>query len=103
MNRHLTVRFALAASLTVCTLGALPLAGAAGSVPSGEVEFSNNRVEPAYNDLDGSFGFLQTPADAHIQPNDGNTAEIYVIMYPTAVGNTIGGVNCTHQPVDNCP
>ncbi len=102
MISYLKVRFALATALVAVMFAALPLAGAA-PVPSGEVEFALARVEPVYNDIDGSFGYLLTPANAHVNPNGRTTAEIYVVMYPTAVGATIGGVNCTHQPADNCP
>ena len=102
MKSYLKVRFAPAAALVAATLAVLPLAGAA-AVPSGEVEFAQARVEPVYNDIDGSFGYLLTPEKGQIAPNGRTTAEIYVVMYPTEVGPLIGRVNCTHQPQDNCP
>ena len=102
MNSSKKVRFALAAALVAATFGAVTQAGAS-AVPTGEVEIAQARVEPVYNDIDGSFGYLLTPENARIAPNGRTTAEIYVVMYPTAVGAAIGGVNCTHQPADNCP
>ena len=99
MNSHLK-QLALCTALAVAAFAAIPHAGAA--VPSGEVSFGQNVVEPTYNGLDGSFSFLLTPNHRHLNPN-APAAEIYLIMYPTEVAGTIGTVICAHQPLDNCP
>ena len=102
INSNLKLRLAVTAALAAAAFAALPHAGAA-AVPSGEVVFANDRVEPVYNDLDGSFGYLLTPASAVVNPNAHTVAEIYVVLYPTDVATAIGPVICQHQPADNCP
>jgi hypothetical protein len=76
-------------AVLLATAGLCADAGAA--VPSGEVQFANNVVEPLYNDLTGGFGFLLTPENARVNANSPNVADIYIVMYPTEVANTIGG------------
>lgn len=102
IHSHLKVRSALALALAALIAAAASGAHAA-TVPSGEVEFARSVVEPVYNDADGSFGYLLTPEQGHLGANTGVFADIYVVMYPTAVAGLIGDVNCTHQPQDNCP
>lgn len=90
------------------TWGALMLAvcahsGLASATPSGEVQFANSVVEPAYNDRDGSIAYLMTPQNARLNVNPDAVAPLYVILYPTSVAQVIGTVICQHQPMDNCP
>jgi hypothetical protein len=91
------------------SLPALTLVVSAGDVaradalPTGETVLGQSVIEPAYNDADGSFVYLLTPSNAHINPNSHNTAPLYVIMYPTSAASSVGTVNCQHQPMDNCP
>jgi len=99
MNSHLK-RLALSTAFAIAAFAAIPQAGA--QVPSGEVSFGQSVVEPTYNGMDGSFSFLLTPDHRHLNPN-APRAEIYLIMYPTDVKDTIGTVICAHQPLDNCP
>ena len=99
MNSHLK-RLALSTAFAIAAFAAIPQAGA--QVPSGEVSFGQSVVEPTYNGMDGSFSFLLTPNHRHLNPN-APVAEIYLIMYPTEVKDTIGTVICAHQPLDNCP
>ena len=101
ISSYLKVRLGLTAAVAAVLFSAV--VAQAAIVPSGEVEFANSRVEPVYNNLDGSFGYLLTPEKAHVTPDSRPVAEIYVVMYPTAAANTIGAVNCQHQPADNCP
>ncbi|HVH64109.1 MAG TPA: hypothetical protein VNA65_10970 [Candidatus Dormibacteraeota bacterium] len=79
----------------------------AGSLPSGEREHGNVTVEPAYNDVDGSIVYLQTPN--HLAPlgptnviqkvNPHAVAPLYLVVYPP---NTPGTFNCMGVP-GNCP
>ena len=101
---RLKARIGMTAAAGVVMMATAVLSANAGAaVPSGEVQFANNVVEPVYNDLTGGFAFLLTPENAHVNANSPNVADIYIVMYPTEVANTIGGVNCQHQPADNCP
>lgn len=103
ISSYLKARLALTAAITATLAAAIPMAHAAGYVPSGEVEFARSVVEPVYNDLDGSFGYLLTPEQAHVNATSNNVSEIYVVLYPAASAGVIGTVNCAHQPADNCP
>jgi hypothetical protein len=94
MNSHLK-RLALSTAFAIAAFAAIPQAGA--QVPSGEVSYGQSVVEPTYNGMDGSFSFLLTPNHRHLNPN-APLAEIYLIMYPTDVKDTIGTVICAHQP-----
>ena len=80
---------------------------AADPVPSGQVWLVENKVvlEPAYNDFDGSLMYLQTPYLTPLVDHTNARAEapLYVVVYPTSVGNAIGPMNCQHFPMDNCP
>jgi hypothetical protein len=99
MNAHFK-RLALSAALAVAGCSVISAAGA--QVPSGEVTFGQSVIEPTYNGIDGSFAYLLTPDQRHLNPN-APRAEIYLVMYPTDVKDTIGTVICAHQPLDNCP
>jgi hypothetical protein len=102
ISSYLKARLALTAAVTAAIAVAAPIANAA-YVPSGEVEFARSVVEPVYNDLDGSFGYLLTPEQARVNATSNNVSEIYVVLYPAAAAGVIGTVNCAHQPADNCP
>ena len=79
----------------------------ADSVPSGERSHGNVTIEPAYNDVDGSFVYLQTPN--HLAPlgptnvinnvNQHAAAPLYLVVYPPG---TPGTFNCMGDP-GNCP
>ena len=93
--------------LGVACLGLLPGAVAADSAPSGERALGNAKIEPAYNDFDGSFVYLLTPNRlAPLGPNNPiNTvnahavAPLYLVVYPPG---TAGTFNCMGDP-GNCP
>jgi hypothetical protein len=102
ISLHTKERLALIAALAAVLYAALPNSGHAAGVPSGEVAFAHERVEPAYNDRDGSFAFLLTPEGAQLGKG-APTAPVYIVLYPTEVAATIGPVICQHQPADNCP
>ena len=70
----------------------------AAQVPSGEVEFAQSRIEPAYDGRDGSFAFLLTPSGARQNTNAQAVSELYVIMYPTQSAAAVGTMICQHQP-----
>jgi len=53
ISSYLKVRLGLTAAITATLAAAMPIANAAGYVPSGEVEFTRSVIEPVYNDLDG--------------------------------------------------
>lgn len=97
--------FKLMVAVLTTTVAVVVAGGVArgADVPSGERALGQSVIEPAYNDANGSIVYLLTPINAHINPNDHNTAPLYVIMYPTSAASTIGTVNCSHQPGDNCP
>jgi hypothetical protein len=103
ISSYLKARLALAAAITATLALAAPVANAVGAVPSGEVDFASGVVEPVYNNLDGSFGYLLTPQQATVKANIHTVSEIYVVVYPTDAAGVIGTVNCQHQPADNCP
>ena len=70
--------------------------------PSGERQFGQATVEPAYNDETGSIIYLLTP-DKVPFPSKANghaTAPLYLVEYPP--GTTVTGFNCAGVP-GNCP
>ena len=71
-----------------------PVNGLAASVPSGEVEFAQSRIEPAYDGRDGSFAFLLTPSGARQNANAHAVSELYVILYPTQSAAAVGTMIC---------
>lgn len=79
----------------------------AAVVPSGERSHGNVTIEPAYNDVDGSFVYLQTPNQlAPLSPtnvingvNQRAAAPLYIVVYPLG---TPGVFNCMGDP-GNCP
>ena len=94
MKRMLILIMAAAAAIG-------PLA-AAPTLPTGERQLGQGVVEPAYNDTNGSIVYLLTPIGAKQHYNVNTTAPLYLVVYPAAVGGTIGVVSCQHQPMDNC-
>jgi hypothetical protein len=98
-------RLGLLAPVFIALVVAVPRATAvADTLPTGEVTLGQTTIEPAYNDIDGTIIYLLTPNKAHENANAAHAvAPLYLIMYPTSAGPTIGTVNCQHQPMDNCP
>jgi hypothetical protein len=88
-------------ALAVCTVGA-PVLAVATDLPSGETYHGQTRVEPAYNDADGSLVYLLTPDNAPFPANQVNqhaVAPLFLVVYPPG---TAGTFNCMHVP-GNCP
>ena len=114
-------RFMFVAVLSglVMTLGGFAgvAAGSASTVPSGQVMYGNSTfdpttghftggggtIEPAYDSGTGTLIYLQTPNNAHVNPNDHNTAPLYLPEYPASSGIDPASLNCAHLPADNCP
>ena len=73
----------------------------AAPVISGQREYANQSVEPAYDDVTGQLIFLKTPIHAPFpsQSNPRAWAPMYLPMYP--VGTTISPLNCTPQNCDH--
>jgi hypothetical protein len=84
----------------------VPFSASADSSPSGERMHGHAVVEPAYNDVDGSVIYLQTPLQlAPLSPtnviqnvNPHAVAPLYLIVYP----NRIATFDCMGVP-GNCP
>ncbi len=93
----------IACSLAVGAVLFVPWTAAAQDLPSGEVEFRQSSIEPAYNDLNGKITYFLTPARAHEKANGHAVAPIYIIVYPTSAAGSVGTLNCMYQPTDNCP
>ncbi len=93
--------------LALGSLGLLPSAVGADTLPSGERALGNATIEPAYNDFDGTIVYLLTPNRlAPLGPNNPintvNTnavAPLYLIVYPPG---TPGIFNCMGV-AGNCP
>lgn len=105
MNQPVTTRHPLARVLAGALCALLPLAALASDpFPSGEVQLGQSILEPAYNDANGSLIYILTPIHAPLKLKPTTPlAPLYVIVYPNSVSGAIGTVNCSHQPVDNCP
>lgn len=93
-------------SLAALAIGAVAFAPwakvAADTVPSGEVQFHQSTIEPAYNDLTGALTYYMRPKSPE-HANHNAVAPIYIIVYPTSAEGSVGTLNCQHQPADNCP
>ncbi len=76
-------------------------AAAAASMPSGERIHGQNVLEPVFDDTTGNVTFVMTPIKAPLKANPASWAPFYVPVYPT--GASVGTLQCTHQPSDNCP
>ena len=100
--RRLGLVLALAAIAAV-----IPMAGLAGSLPSGERVVGNASIEPAYDDATGTITYLLTPNRlAPLSPTNPllnldshAVAPLYLIVYPPG---TKGTFNCMGVP-GNCP
>jgi hypothetical protein len=79
------------------------IAGATGSIPSGERAMGQSVIEPVYNaEKAGVIGFVSTPTHAPMNANPHAWSPIFVPVYP--VGSTVGPLLCQHTPApDNCP
>lgn len=91
----------IAATAILCS----PITTFAQTLPSGQVQFQQSLLEPAYNDSNGQLMFLLTPmhTPSTDQANVHAVAPLYLVVYPNSVASVIGTVNCQHQPMDNCP
>lgn len=86
---------------------AFPFNALADSLPSGERAHGDVTIEPAYDDVDGSIVYLQTPnhhaplgpTNTTQQVNSHAVAPLYLIVYPAG---TSGKFNCMGVP-GNCP
>ena len=76
-------------------------AAAAASGPSGERIHGQSVLEPVFDDTTGNVNFVMTPINAPLNANPASWAPFYVPVYPT--GASVGTLQCTHQPSDNCP
>lgn len=85
----------------------LPFNVIADALPSGEHALGNTKIEPAYNDYNGSIVYLLTPNRlAPLNPtqpingvNPHAVAPLFLIVYPPG---TPGTFNCMGNP-GNCP
>ena len=107
MPRFLKTHRALFVSAVAAVACVIPMNGVAEALPSGERVVGNATIEPAYNDLDGTFVYLLTPNRlAPLGPNNPinnvnphAVAPLYLIVYPPG---TPGTFNCMGAP-GNCP
>lgn len=84
-----------------------PFNALADSLPTGERTHGDVTIEPAYDDIDGSIVYLQTPnhhaplgpTNTTQQVNPHAVAPLYLIVYPAG---TTGTLNCMGVP-GNCP
>ena len=76
-------------------------AAAAASIPSGERIHGQNVLEPVFDDTTGNVTFVMTPLKAPLKANPASWAPFYVPVYP--VSASVGTLQCTHLPADNCP
>jgi hypothetical protein len=72
-------------------------------LPPGHFAGGGGTIEPAYDSANGTLIFLQTPNNAHVNPNDHNVAPLYLPVYPVGSDVTESSLNCTHLGGDNCP
>lgn len=101
------MRRALLALASALIVTALPMAGAASGLPSGERAHGNVTIEPAYDDYQGGIVYLQTPNRlAPLNPtqpingvNSHAVAPLFLVVYPPG---TPGTFNCMGNP-GNCP
>jgi hypothetical protein len=97
--RGSSIAFALGVAAAVFVPGT---AFAQVTPPSGEVQFQQSSIEPAYNDLTGKITYFMTPDKAPEHANGHAVAPIYLIVYPASASG-VGTLNCQYQPADNCP
>ncbi len=90
----------LAASLAVITPSR---AAAAASAPSGERILGQSSIEPVFDDTTGNVTYVKTPINAPLNANPASWAPFYVPVYPVSASASVGTLQCTHLPADNCP
>lgn len=75
---------------------------AVNGLPSGERQFGQVTVEPAYDNVRGTIIYLLTPDKAPFpsKANGRAHAPLYLVEYPP--GSTVGTMNCMGIP-GNCP
>ncbi len=86
----------------VVAAGLIGAPALAQGLPSGERYHGQTRVEPAYDDSNGSLVYLLTPDHAPFPANQVNAhavAPLYLVVYPPG---TAGTFNCMGVP-GNCP
>jgi hypothetical protein len=90
-------------SLFVLAVGVSASIATADTLPSGERNFHNATLEPAYNaENAGQIGYLFTPNKAPMMANPAAWSPLYVVVYPTSTTVT-ATLNCMHVPFENCP
>lgn len=106
---HATLMNHLVRTLTAVLLGGViggvPISAGAATPPSGDRDFGNVSVEPAYDDVTGGYVYLLTPnrlaplsPDPVNGPNQHAAAPLFIVVYPP---NTGGIFNCMGVP-GNC-
>ena len=117
MLRRLMSAVTLGGLVAIVGLFSSATAGSASTSPSGQVMYGNTTfdpstghfvggggtIEPAYNDTTGTYIYLQTPNNAHVNPNSHNVAPLYIPVYPAGSGIDPASLNCPHVPADSCP
>jgi hypothetical protein len=93
----------LAAAFAVAWAGLTPARAAAANVPSGERIHGQSTLEPVYDDTTGNVIFIMTPNHAPLNANPASWAPIYIVVYPGTASASVGTLQCTHVPADNCP
>ena len=90
-------------SLFALAVGVSASIATADTLPSGERNFHNATLEPAYNaENAGQIGYLYTPNKAPMMANPAAWSPLYVVVYPTSTTVT-ATLNCMHVPFENCP
>ena len=93
----------LAAALAVAWAGITPSRAAAASAPSGEAILGQSVLEPVFDDTTGNVTYVKTPLHAPLNANPRAWAPFYVPVYPVTAAASVGTLQCTHVPTDNCP
>ena len=94
----------LAAALAASWASLAPSrAAAAASAPSGETILGQSTIEPVFDDTTGNVNYVMTPNHAPLNANPASWAPFYVPVYPVTASASVGTLQCTHVPSDNCP
>jgi hypothetical protein len=90
---------ALLASLALAI--SLTSAAWADAGPSGQTNYAQQSVEPAFDDMTGNLIYLKTPINAPFpsQSNPRAAAPMYLPMYPT--GSSVDPLNCLPTNCDH--
>ena len=99
-------RFAWLVAVTVVALSAIIVFGTvayAASTLSGERIHGQSALEPVFDDVTGNAKFIMTPLKAPLNANPRAWAPFYVPVYPISASASVGTLQCTHTPADNCP